>query len=228
MSPSFSPSPIRRNKKKLLVLKKAMAKKSWASKGWDHRQSWRANPVHQASSSEDRWLEPRKRHEWKDISRNVDEMGNWIKDKRIFWTKSSKESLKREEEVSKLSEEVKDQFQKDDERKCNIVKQLKKLHKLQLEEQELKRQWDEFMERKSVHEELFCNDVEEYLLSWETSKKKTKNFASKTWQMTQSIRMKSDNLESDLDELLSKHKDLGWLKDGNASKFWEEKVTEDD
>ena len=227
LSPSFSPSPVRRNKKKLLVLKKAMAKKSWSTRGWESRQNWKSNPVNHASSSEERWIEPRKKHVWKDISRTVDEMGIWIKDKRSSWTKSSKESLKREEEVSKLSEDMKDQLKKDEERKCIIMKQLKKLQKLQSEEQELKRQWDDFMERKSIHEELFCNDLEEYFQSWESSKKKAENFASKTWQMTQSSRMKSDNLESDFEELLSKHKDLGWQKDGNVSRFWEEKIDED-
>ena len=210
------------------MLKKAMAKKSWSSKGWDHRSSWRADPVHQASSSEDRWLEPRKRHEWKDISRNVSEMGNWFKDKRISWTKSSKESLKREEEVSKIGEEVKNQLQKDEERKGNIMKQLKKLHKLQMEELDLRRQWDEFMERKNAQEEVLCHDVDEYFQNWDTSKKKTEYFTSQTWKMTQSFRMKSDNLENDLEELISKHKELGWMKEGSASKFWEEKVIEDD
>ena len=97
-----------------------------------------------------------------------------------------------------------------------------------MEELELRRQWDDFMERKNAQEEVFCNDVDEYFQNWETSKKKTENFASQTWKMTQSSRMKSDNLESDLEELLSKHQELGWMKDGNASKFWEEKVTEED
>ena len=210
------------------MLKKAMAKKSWTTRGWESRQGWRSNPVHQASSSEDRWLEPRKRHEWKDISRNVSEMGNWFKDKRISWTKSSKESLKREEEVSKIGEEVKNQLQKDEERKGNIMKQLKKLHKLQMEELDLRRQWDEFMERKNAQEEVLCHDVDEYFQNWDTSKKKTEYFTSQTWKMTQSFRMKSDNLENDLEELLSKHKELGWMKEGSASKFWEEKVIEDD
>ena len=147
---------------------------------------------------------------WRDVSRIVDELENLIKDKKSTWNKSSKESLRREEDVTKLSEDMKDQLKKDEERKCVLVKQLKKLQKLQSEEQELKRQWEDFMERRMIHEELFCNDLEEYFQSWESSKKKAENFAVKTGQMTQSCRMKTDNLDSDFEELLSKQKDLGW------------------
>ena len=118
-----------------------MAKKSWSTRGWESRQNWKAGPINHASSSEERWIEPRKKTVWRDVSRIVEEMGNLIKDKKSSWNKSSKESLKREEDVSKLSEDMKDQLKKDEERKCVLVKQLKKLQKLQSEEQELKRQW---------------------------------------------------------------------------------------
>ena len=91
LSPSCSPSPIQRNKKKkLLVLKRAMAKKSWSTRDWESRQNWKAVPITHASSSEERWIEPRKKHVWRDVSRIVDELGNLIKDKKSSWNKSSK------------------------------------------------------------------------------------------------------------------------------------------
>ena len=55
------------------------------------------------------WKQPGLRGKWKEVSNTVGDLGSLVKDKRITWQKSCKESLKREQEVVVLAEELKAQ-----------------------------------------------------------------------------------------------------------------------
>ena len=61
-----------------------MAKKSWTAQGWEGRQSWKPGTVSHASSSEEHWTKTatKKKSQWREITRSVEEMGNLIKERK--------------------------------------------------------------------------------------------------------------------------------------------------
>ena len=79
---------------------------------------------------------------------------------------------------------------------------------------------EDVLDQRNAQEEIFWSEFEDYMKSWEASKRKTEVLARKIWQMTQSSDTKTLNLEADFEELMSKAKELGWQTAGESSKFW--------
>ena len=105
MSPSSSPSrrkPMSRVRKNIAVLKRAMSKRIpvGRQKTGTRKTIGSAPPL----EMQDRVRKTRRNvqnlmQKCKDISHNVEELGMLVKEKRITWIKSCKESSKRETEV---------------------------------------------------------------------------------------------------------------------------------
>ena len=211
----------RSKKKKIPVLKRAMANKG--------QQSWKPGTVSHASSSEERWTKTatKKKSQWREITRSVEEMGNLNKErkKRNVEQEVQRKREKRRGDFKNL-EDMKEQVKKDDESRFAVVKQHRRLKKLKEEEDEARRQLEEVLDQRKAQEEIFWCELEDYMKSCEASKRETEVLATKIWQMTQSSDTKTQNLEVDFEELMSKAKELGWQTASESSKFWEERQDE--
>ena len=108
VSPSSSPSlwrSISRVKKDLVVLKKAMTRKTIKRVANKDRLA-ALSLMTGAQSSQDKWKKPAPRANWKAVSRTVEELGVMAKDKKGTWVKSCRESSNRDTEVFVLTEEM--------------------------------------------------------------------------------------------------------------------------
>ena len=80
--------------------------------------------------------------------------------------------------------------------------------------------------RASETERRLCQELEEFMYSWDREIGRPNNFSAGIWQRMQSNNTKSDNLESDFADILEKTHQLGWNETAKEIGVWAEK--EDD
>ena len=111
-----------------------------------------------------------------------------------MWQKSCRESLKRERESKKFLFWQKNQKPKEAWTKTPgaiMIRGLKRIRKIREEEEKfrdlLDGVWTERRNKKMLKE------LEDYMASWDTEKRRTSTLSTKIWQITRSNSIKADN-----------------------------------
>ena len=141
-----------------------------------------------------------------------------IKDKESTWQMSCRESLKREQEVLVMVEELKAPRSVDENTTATIIRGLKRIRNLVEEKDTLK---------ELLEDEREWKELEDYMTSWDAEKMIASTLSTQIWQMTQSNATKVENLENDFIELSSKTKELGSSDEKSNPKCWLEKRDND-
>ena len=100
----------------------------------------------------------------KEISKVVGDLGSLVKDTRSTSKKFCKESLKREQEVLVLAEELEARGSVDGNARAIINRGLKRIKKITDEEETLRELLLEVLDRREQEEEEVWNELEEYSL----------------------------------------------------------------
>ena len=147
-----------------------------------------------------------------------------IEDKSSTWQKSSRESLKREQEVLCLAEGMKSLGTVDENSRVVMVRALKRSNKLRKEEETLKELLVEVQDQKKQQKVEMWKEFRDYMASWGPEKTRTNTLSTKIWQMTQSNATKTENLENDFMDLSTKSTELGWFDGMSNPRAWLQKA----
>ena len=196
----------------------------WSSKDWNSKSKWQRSAVRDAGqSSQDKWKSSKPRAQRKEISHSVEELETLVKEQKNTWAKSCKESSKRKTGINAMSEGMADDVKIEDSDKGRLRKALKQHRKDRDEEnaarellEEMQQNVDDAHARSSESERRLCQELEEFMYSWDREVGTPYNLSAKIWQMMRSNNTKSDNLESDFPEILERTQQLGWNETAKA------------
>ena len=102
------------------------------------------------------------------------------------WEQSCEENLKREQEVLVSAEELKAQGSVDEKQQSNNQSKPKRIKKIREEEGTVRELLPEVLDRRKQQKEELWNELEEYIASRNTKKRRTSTSTTNIWQMTQS------------------------------------------
>ena len=146
VSPSSSCSSHKRKrlsrvKKTTAVLKKAMTEKSdkWKSREWYGTTKTRWQQPARSSgrqSSHDAWDPAKPKGKWKEVSTEYEAIDALVKEKRITWNKSGRESAKREADFYTMVESAATDEKQEERDRDKLSDRLEIFHKRQEEEDE--------------------------------------------------------------------------------------------
>ena len=108
--------------------------------------------------SQEQWTQPKPSGKWKDVSNVFWDLGSLVKDKRSTWPKSCRGSLKTEQEVLALAEELKAQGSVDENTRAIINRGLKPISKIRGEEQPFKELLEDVQDRKKQRDDDMWKD----------------------------------------------------------------------
>ena len=144
-------------------------------------------------------------------------MGLPIRDTKVSWHKSFKESQKRDHELASLTMDLKSAFLRGREEKEEFIQS----HETWVKRCEAARRAEDTA-REAGH--IFKISVERFLAAKEVEEARSKEVSEKVWQASQSNHKKSENLEADLNNLLLAMKNCGWAKaKEDTARLWAEK-----
>ena len=204
MSPSSScprRKPISRVRKHIAVLKQAMSQKhaGWLSKDWNSKSNWQRSAVEDAGqSSQDKRESSKPRAKWKEISHTVEELGTLVKEKKSTWIKGC---VRKEKPKYASSEGIAENANVEDGDKSRLRKALKQLRKDREEESTARELLEEMEQNVNEAQERASVRIGAEFVQGARGNSCTHG-NEKIWQMMQSNNTKSDNLESDLTDIL--------------------------
>ena len=144
-------------------------------------------------SSHDKWKSSKPEGKWQDISAEIDALGTALKEKSSTWTKSCKQSAKRESEFSKMVELAAIDERQEDKERNTIKKTLAQLCKEEAEAEEartllydMQQILDEADAKITETRSRLYPEIKKYMHSWDQELGRSHHIMDKMWQMMQS------------------------------------------
>ena len=107
------------------------------------------------------------------------------------------------------------------------IRGLKRIRKIG-EEDEAEGLLEDVQERMKQQEDEKWKELEEYIASWDTEKRRTSSLSTKIWQVTEGDATKAESLENDFTEATSEAEELGWSEGKSNPKCWFERTDDSD
>ena len=197
---------LSKGNKTTVARKRAMTEKRdrWQSKEWYGRaKSRRQQPAGEdgGESSHDTWKNSQPQGKWREISAEMDAVGNHFERKTNTWNRSCKESVKRDTELFKIVEFAVMDQQREQKERGMIRELLEQLQKRREEEDEarglieMQRNLDEAQNKSCEVERKLDRVLWEYIEAFDKQQGRPQLKMTKLWQMMQSRDAKNLNLD---------------------------------
>ena len=157
-----------------------------------------------------------------------------MKDKKITWHKSGRESSKREADLHTMVESAATDEKQEERDRDKLSVRLEEFRKRNDEEdearcliEETQRNLEAAQNKSYEAEQRLCSALREYVDTFDKDRGRPKTIMTKLWELMHSRDTKNLNLDKDLEEILSKMKQIDWSEQAKTRRLWAQEEDED-
>ena len=221
-------------KKTTAVLKKAMTEKNerWKSREWyGSTKTWWQQPAGSSGRqrSVDAWEHAKPRGKWIEVSADYRVLDALMKEKNSTWTKSGRESARREADLCGMLEKAATDEKSEERDRDKLGDTLEAFLKRKEEEDEATGLMKEMTKnvvaaQRTCFEakQSLCNALREYVEGYDRDQGRARTPMTQCWQSIQSRDTKNMNLEKDLEDMHCTAKRVGWCEEEKTTKLWKQ------
>ena len=202
----------------------------WNSREWYGSTKTRWQQPAESSggqSSVDAWEHAKPKGKWTQVSADYRVLDAFVKEKKITWTKSARESAKREAELFDMLEKAATNEKREGRDRDKLGDWLEAFLNKKEEEDEATGLMEEM--RKNVvaaqqknfeAEQSLCNALREYVDNFGRDQDQVRTRMTKCWQSVQSRGTNNMNLEKDVEDTHSTARRVGGNEEDKTRRLW--------
>ena len=149
------------------------------------------------------------------------------KEMKITWSKSGRESAKREADLYKTLEKTATDEKEEERDREKVGDKLEAFFKRKEEDEAMSlmeemRKHVEAAQHKNEAEQSLCSALREYVDSYDKDQGRAKTLMTKCWQSMQSRDTKNLNFYKDLEDMQSTARSVGWSEEEKTARLWKQ------
>ena len=152
-----------------------------------------------------------------------------MNEKKITWTKSGRESAKRETDLDDIFEKAVTDEKREEMDRDKLGDKLEAFLKRKEEEdvatglmEEMRKNVVAAQQKSFESEQSLCNALREYVDGYDRDQGRARTLITKCCQSMQSRDTKNMNLEKDLEDIQSTARKVGWCEEEKTTKLWKQ------
>ena len=213
-------------KKTTAVLKRASTEKNdrWKSRELVslHEKRWQ-QPTGSSGgqSAVDTWEHVKPESKWIEVSADYRVLDALVKEKKITWTKSGRESAQREADLYDVLEKAATD-EKREERDRDQLSEKEEEDEATCLMEEMRENVESAQHKSYEAERSLCNALREYVDSYDRDQGRARTLMTKCWQSMKSRDTNNLNLEKDLEDIQSTARRVGWCEEEKTATLWKQ------
>ena len=178
-------------------------------------------------SSVDTWEQAKPKGKWIEVSADYEVLDALVKEKKITWSKSGRESGKREADVSKTLEKTAADEKKEERDRAKLGDKLEAFFKRKEEDEamcfmeEVRKNVEAAQHKSFEAEQSLCSALREYVDSYDEDQGRARTLMTRCWQSVHSHEIKNLHLDKDLEDVQSTaRRRVGWSEEEKTARLW--------
>ena len=207
------------------VLRKAFREKhsKWQGKTWRQSKEQR----HEARSSHDMWRSTSSDARWTEVTEEMDHLKTAIHERQTTWSKSLKETAKREGDILKALETAAED-EKEENRDRSVLEEIGRQLRVEEEEadesrnllKDMQKNLEAAADRAETTRSRLNRALDNHMRKWNCEKGRFGFLPTREWRMSRSNHTKLLNLGNDFDEMSDATRNMEGKNVSDDTRFW--------